>query len=144
AAAARSVSRAVSHAASVRSEANHERDESAAGEHEQYQPFDDSMLDPSSNASQSQASQEETGEGASADAERVDAGHTPGQALKSAKRPKYLRSRIGSQRSSVSSLLTDADSDVTVGAGADYALQSGGAVPSAGMPRSFNNPLSRS
>ncbi|KAL2194518.1 hypothetical protein P885DRAFT_42631 [Corynascus similis CBS 632.67] len=144
AAAARSVSRAVSHAASVRSEANHERNESAAGQHEQYQPFDDSMLHPNSDASQSQASHEESQEGASADTDRVDAGHTPGQALKTAKRPKYLRSRIGSQRSSVSSLLTDPDSDVTVGAGADYALQSGGAVPSSGMPRSFNNPLSRS
>ncbi|SPQ25804.1 c6f6d12f-e701-467a-b78e-6bacf3edbbe0 [Thermothielavioides terrestris] len=65
-------------------------------------------------------------------------------ALKAAKRPRFLRSRIGSQRSSVSSLHTDPDSDVTVGMGADYALQSGGAVPSSGMPRSFNNPLSRS
>ncbi|KAK4033519.1 hypothetical protein C8A01DRAFT_40025 [Parachaetomium inaequale] len=139
AAAARSISRAVSQAASVRSEANHEHNESAAEQHEQHQSFDDSIRQPSSDASLSEASQEHSEERGS-----VDAGHTPGQALKAAKRPKYLRSRIGSQRSSVSSLLTETDSDVTVGMGADYALQSGGAVPSLGMPRSFNNPLSRS
>ncbi|AEO60265.1 hypothetical protein MYCTH_2066367 [Thermothelomyces thermophilus ATCC 42464] len=100
-------------------------------------------------APRSQASHEESQEGPSAEAEpaeaeHADAGHTPGQALKTARRPKYLRSRMGSQRSSVSSLLTDPDSDVTVGAGADYALQSGGAAPSSGLPRSFNNSLSRS
>ncbi|KAK3376050.1 hypothetical protein B0T24DRAFT_214740 [Lasiosphaeria ovina] len=75
----------------------------------------------------------------------VDAGNTPGQALKIARqRPKYLRSRNASQRSSVSSLITDPESDVTVGLGTDYALQSGGAVPSLGMPRSLSNILSRS
>ncbi|KAK3385205.1 anucleate primary sterigmata protein B [Podospora didyma] len=75
----------------------------------------------------------------------LDAGHTPGQALKVAKqRPKYLRSRNASQRSSISSLITDPDSDVTVGLGTDYALQSGGAVPSLGMQRSMSNLLSRS
>ncbi|KAL2185927.1 hypothetical protein L209DRAFT_754412 [Thermothelomyces heterothallicus CBS 203.75] len=145
AATAMSVSRAVSQAASVRSEAGHERDESAvAEEHEQYRTFDDSMLHPTSDAPRSQASHEESQEGPSAEAEHADAGHTPGQALKTGRRPKYLRSRMGSQRSSVSSLLTDPDSDVTVEAGADYALQSGGAVPSSGLSRSFNNSLSRS
>ena len=75
----------------------------------------------------------------------VDAGSTLGHALKDSKqRPKYLKSRHASQRSSVSSLLTDPESDVTVGTGADYALQSGGAVPSWGTRRSTSNILSRS
>jgi len=75
----------------------------------------------------------------------LDAGSTPGQALRVAKqRSKYLRSRNASQRSSISSLATDPDSDVTVGLGTDYALQSGGATPSLGMPRSLSNILSRS
>ncbi|KAK0611241.1 hypothetical protein B0T14DRAFT_607375 [Immersiella caudata] len=75
----------------------------------------------------------------------LDAGHTPGQSLKVAKqRSKYLRSRNASQRSSISSLATDPESDVTVGLGTDYALQSGGATPSLGMPRSLSNILSRS
>ena len=133
AAAARSISRAVSHATSVRSEINPEHTDSAADN------TDDSLLQPDYNASQSQNSRDHSQERVP-----IDAGHTPGQALKSSKRPKYLRSRIGSQRSSVSSLLTDPESDVTVGTGADYALQSGGAVSSLGLPRGFNNPLSRS
>ena len=133
AAAARSISRAVSHATSVRSEVNPEHTDSAA-DHP-----DDSLLQPESNASVSENSRDHSQERVP-----IDAGHTPGQALKSSKRPKYLRSRIGSQRSSVSSLLTDPESDMTVGTGADYALQSGGAVSSLGLPRGFNNPLSRS
>ncbi|KAK4099845.1 hypothetical protein N658DRAFT_525083 [Parathielavia hyrcaniae] len=139
AAAARSVSRAVSHAASVREEGNDERDESTTEQYVGDQSADDSLLQPLSEASSSQINPEHGQERAF-----VDAGHTPGQALKSSKRPKYLRSRIGSQRSSVSSLLTDPESEVTVGTGADYALQSGGAMPSVGVPRGFNNPLSRS
>ncbi|KAI1857271.1 uncharacterized protein JN550_013354 [Neoarthrinium moseri] len=76
----------------------------------------------------------------------VDAGSTPGAALRYGTRPKYLRSRNASQRSSTSSFLTNEDgtSDVTVGLGADYALQSGGAIPSGGMQRSLSNVLSRS
>lgn len=76
----------------------------------------------------------------------VDAGSTPGMALKVAKRPRFLRSRIASQRSSTDSLMTndDADSDVTVGLGADYAIQTGGAIPPLGMQRSFSNILARS
>ncbi|KAK4124110.1 hypothetical protein N657DRAFT_616957 [Parathielavia appendiculata] len=137
--AARSVSRAVSHAASVRTEGNDGHNESTTEQHVRDQLADDSLLQPSSEASSSQISRDHSQERVSA-----DAGHTPGQALKSSKRPRYLRSRIGSQRSSVSSLLTDPESDVTVGTGADYALQSGGALPSLGLPRSLNNPLSRS
>ena len=52
---------------------------------------------------------------------------------RSRKRPKYLNSRMGSQRSSYSSYTTpstDGGSDVTLGA--DFALQSGGAAPYGG------------
>lgn len=73
----------------------------------------------------------------------LDAGSTPGHALRAGKRPKYLRSRNGSQRSSVSSFNTDPESDVTVGLGTDYALQSGGALPTLGLSRSTSNVLSR-
>ena len=80
----------------------------------------------------------------------TDAGSTPGVALlkrhSSGKRPKFLRSRHASQRSSVSSFITNPDShdgsDVTLGA--DYALQSGGAVPAGGFSRNSSIALSRS
>ncbi|KAG4277610.1 hypothetical protein FPRO04_07387 [Fusarium proliferatum] len=79
--------------------------------------------------------------------EKVDAGSTPGQSLRS-RRPKYLRSRFGSQRSSTSSFATNSEShegsDMTVGLGTDYALQSGGAVPAIGMLRNPSNPMLRS
>ncbi|EPE02584.1 anucleate primary sterigmata protein b [Ophiostoma piceae UAMH 11346] len=64
-----------------------------------------------------------------------------GGALRYGKRPRFLRSRNASQRSSASSFMTtpdandDVDSDVTVGLGADYALQSGGAAPAHGGGR---------
>ncbi|ETS75269.1 hypothetical protein PFICI_12213 [Pestalotiopsis fici W106-1] len=76
----------------------------------------------------------------------VDAGSTPGAALRSGNRPKYLHSRHASQRSSVSSYSAEEDgsSDNTVGLGADFAIQSGGAVPAGGMQRSLSNVLSRS
>ncbi|SPN99232.1 related to apsB protein [Cephalotrichum gorgonifer] len=68
-----------------------------------------------------------------------DAGNTPGHALRSGQRPKYLRSRNASGRSSTSSFTNtdhdDADSDVTVGQGA---------VPAIGMPPNLNNFLNRS
>ncbi|KAI6778434.1 Anucleate primary sterigmata protein B-like protein [Emericellopsis cladophorae] len=77
--------------------------------------------------------------------ERVDAGSTPGNALRTQKRPKYLRSRHGSQRSSTSSFAaseTHEGSDVTaMGYSADYALQSGGAIPALATPS--RNALSR-
>ena len=58
-------------------------------------------------------------------------------ALRSRKRPKFLKSRMASQRSSPSSyttVSTEGGSDITVGA--DYALQSGGAAPFGGSVRS--------
>ncbi|KAK6950554.1 hypothetical protein Daesc_008882 [Daldinia eschscholtzii] len=66
--------------------------------------------------------------------------------LKVGTRPRFLRSRHGSQRSSTSSFLSneDVESDATVGLGADYALQSGGALPAFGLTRSASNTLSRS
>jgi predicted nucleic acid-binding Zn-ribbon protein len=81
----------------------------------------------------------------------ADAGNTPGAALlsrrSSGKIPKFLRSRHASQRSSVSSFTSNTDyhddrSDVTLGA--DYALQTGGAVPTVGTSRSSSYMLSRS
>lgn len=82
--------------------------------------------------------------------ERFDAGSTPGHSLRG-RRPKYLRSRISSQRSSTSSFATNPESqdgsEVTaLGYGADYALQSGGAVPALGVPSRTvsSNMLSRS
>jgi len=79
----------------------------------------------------------------------TDAGSTPGGALlnqRSGKRPKFLRSRHASQRSSISSFVTNPEShdgsDVTLGA--DYALQSGGAVPAGGFSRNSSMTLSRS
>ncbi|KAK5630270.1 hypothetical protein RRF57_005985 [Xylaria bambusicola] len=76
----------------------------------------------------------------------TDAGATPGNALKVTKRPKYLRSRNASERSSASSFLAsdEIESDATVGLSADYALQSGGAAPAFGLTRSASNDLSRS
>ncbi|KAK8096195.1 hypothetical protein PG999_014217 [Apiospora kogelbergensis] len=64
-------------------------------------------------------------------------------------RPRFLVSRNASQRSSTSSNLDTIDnesneSDVTVGLGVDYAIQSGGAIPSYGMQRSMSNMLARS
>ncbi|KAJ4245307.1 hypothetical protein NW762_014178 [Fusarium torreyae] len=77
--------------------------------------------------------------------EKPDAGSTPGHSLRN-RRPKYLRSRFGSQRSSTSSFVTNPEShdDLTAGLGADYALQSGGAVPALGMLRNPSNPMLRS
>lgn len=58
-------------------------------------------------------------------------------AARTRKRPKFLKSRMASQRSSTSSyttVSTEGGSDITVGA--DYALQSGGAAPFGGSVRS--------
>ncbi|KAF9869407.1 microtubule associated protein [Colletotrichum karsti] len=80
----------------------------------------------------------------------VDAGNTPGLALRYGSRPKYLRSRATSQRSSVSSFVTnpdshdDLESDGTANLGADFALQSGGAATTTSLPRSLSSILSRS
>lgn len=63
---------------------------------------------------------------------------------KTRKRPKFLKSRISSQRSSYSSFTTtstETGSEMTLGA--DYALQSGGAIPIQGSSTSRPGDLSR-
>ncbi len=75
---------------------------------------------------------------------KADAGSTPGAALLSRRsspggRPKFLRSRHTSSHSSVSSFITNPESHD--GTDADYALQSGGAVPTATLSRSGSIPL---
>ncbi|KJZ69816.1 hypothetical protein HIM_10795 [Hirsutella minnesotensis 3608] len=80
--------------------------------------------------------------------DRLDAGSTPGNSLRISKRPKYLRSRHDSERSSTSSFVTNPepneDNDATAGAGLDYALHSGGAVSALGISRMPSNFLLRS
>ncbi|RCI12062.1 hypothetical protein L249_1266 [Ophiocordyceps polyrhachis-furcata BCC 54312] len=86
-------------------------------------------------------------------AESVDVGaSTEAPSLRLGRRPnKYLRSRHSSERSSTSSFITnpeshgDSDATVGLGLGLDYALRSGGAVPTTlGTPRVPSNPLLRS
>ena len=73
-------------------------------------------------------------------------GSSDSNSLRFGNRPKYLKSRSASQRSSASSVQQTGagDSDTTLGPGADYALQTGGAVPTLGMSRSMSDMLSRS
>ncbi|RDA89144.1 hypothetical protein CP532_2226 [Ophiocordyceps camponoti-leonardi (nom. inval.)] len=90
--------------------------------------------------------------GARSRAESVDVGaSTEPPSLRLGRRPnKYLRSRHSSERSSTSSFITnpeshgDSDATVGLGLGLDYALHSGGAVPTLGTPRVPSNPLLRS
>ncbi|EGY19505.1 hypothetical protein VD0004_g6813 [Verticillium dahliae] len=104
---------------------------------------DDDQSGADLSMSQSDASGEQ-----STDRGSVDVGSTPGHTLRYGKRPKYLRSRGTSQRSSTSSFVTnpeshdDLDSEGTVGLEIDYALQSGGATGPI-MPRTMSNILSR-
>ena len=80
----------------------------------------------------------------------ADAGSTPGAALvnrrRSGRRPKFLRSRNASQRSSISSSVanTDAEENSDMTYGTDYAMLSGGAVPAYGASRHSSYMLSRS
>ncbi|KAI1073572.1 hypothetical protein F5B20DRAFT_499356 [Whalleya microplaca] len=144
AAAARTVSRAISMATSRSA-----GDETAS---EHADPDASSHLDSHFDASQDSSfsvdapSLHDKGSGPNPNRLSVDAGNTPGQALKGGARPKYLRSRHASHNSSTESFAADddVDSDVTVGMGADYALQSGGAAPAYDMTRSISNTLSRS
>ncbi|TQV92956.1 anucleate primary sterigmata protein B [Cordyceps javanica] len=131
AAAARTVSRAVSMASNATRQGLDVEDDNGAVGDESFA----SSLDPNDGRwSQSQRS------------DRIDAGSTPGFALRK-QRPKYLRSRFGSQRSSTSSFLTNADSldegDLTSNHDIDLALQSGGVMPAMGMPRFSGGVMSR-
>lgn len=133
AAAARTISRAVS-MASQPDLRSHDYDEND----DQDEAHDTSLLSTSTDHDVSLSRSQSL-------SERMDTGSTPGNSLRGRK-PRYLRSRFGSQRSSTSSFATNPDdgSDITVGLGADYALQSGGAVPAMGMLRNTSNPILRS
>lgn len=161
-AAARTVSRAISMANSGRYDDSTEADNSVEADSEPSQDHIDHLNDIQ--ATPRKLKRHPTGDGTSESmlnrslSNRSvsggigDAGSTPGFALTrntSARRPKYLRSRYSSQHSSISSLLTNLESqdgsDATLGAEADYALQSGGAVPGGGFSQSGGTPgLSRS
>ncbi|KAK1753543.1 hypothetical protein QBC47DRAFT_347525 [Echria macrotheca] len=152
AATARTISRVVSQASADQAQQTDDDSRDATDDEHSFSQ-DRTGTDSEAAVSQSQESQASATQGSlrhrgseqSLHRLSLDAGHTPGQPLKVAKqRSKYLRSRNASQRSSISSLATDPDSDVTVGLGTDYALQSGGATPSLGMPRSLSNILTRS
>lgn len=142
AAAARTISRAMKMAGNSNTNTIPEEREPEDGEDEEREGLESSRVssigDQEGSLSRSQSLNE-----------RLDAGGTPGHALRS-KRPKYLRSRHASQRSSTSSFVTNPDSHdgsevTTLGQGADYALQSGGAVSALGpQPRSASNTLTRS
>ncbi|OAA57786.1 anucleate primary sterigmata protein B [Cordyceps fumosorosea ARSEF 2679] len=123
AAAARTVSRAVSMASNATRHATDADEDNGAAADES---FASSLDHNDSRWSQSQRS------------DRHDAGSTPGFGLRK-QRPKYLRSRFGSQRSSTSSFITNAESfddgDLTSNQDIDMALQSGGVMPAMGMPR---------
>lgn len=132
AAAARTVSRAVSMASNNTRQPFEADDENGGGVGDE--SFASSVDHNDSRWSQSQRS------------DRLDAGSTPGFALRS-KRPKYLRSRFGSQRSSTSSFITNAESfddgELTSNQDIDMALQSGGVMPAMGMTRLPSNLMPR-
>ncbi|KAK0716731.1 hypothetical protein B0T21DRAFT_296622 [Apiosordaria backusii] len=139
AAAARTISRAVSEAMSTNAETSSARTDPLKDEREFNHSAESSLVIPPTDQEPVQPSDSDTNWQRAS----IDTGSTHSQTMKSASRPKFLRSRNASQRSSVSSTITDPESDNTMGMGADYALQSGGAVPSLGMPRNFNSILSR-
>ncbi|CAN8105510.1 unnamed protein product [Discula destructiva] len=142
---ARSVSRARSRASSVKNKPAR-RDESSLHEEE------DNALRSNSISGASAGSPHRRNLGKS---ERVvprinvDAGSTPGHALEGGNRPKYLRSRMGTQRSSDDSYgADDAESNATVGTAgllADYGLPSASSVSALNMSRnsSMSNILTR-
>lgn len=154
AAAARTVSRAISMASAGGHEDVNDMDDSQLEEHTDTEvdyeatprkPVGNSLLDSSDERSTLRRHLSSN----SLHSFNADAGSTPGAALarkQSGKRPKFLRSRHASQRSSVSSFVTNPESrdgsDITLGA--DYALQSGGAVPATGFSRNTSLQLSRS
>lgn len=131
AAAARTISRAVSMASNGRNiNQTHQYEDSDRTEREleDRDDQDDSLL--SSIGDQEGSSSRSRSHSRS---ERFDAGSTPGHSLRG-RRPKYLRSRVTSQRSSTSSFATNPESQdgseaTALGYGLDYALQSGGTVP---------------
>ncbi|KXJ90036.1 hypothetical protein Micbo1qcDRAFT_148889 [Microdochium bolleyi] len=75
----------------------------------------------------------------------ADAGATPGNALKTGKRPRFLRSRNASQRSSTSSFLTgdDLENESTMGIDGDLLPSAASVAPRGTLSRSASNVLSR-
>ncbi|EMR61267.1 putative anucleate primary sterigmata protein b protein [Eutypa lata UCREL1] len=152
AAAARSVSRAIS-MASNRPEYIKEEDsvnENTEANSSNLQPRSLPQLPPTSHATSTAAvSTRHQPSDVELPKLTLDTGSAAGDSQTIGNRPKFLRSRNASQRSSTSSFAShdddvDIDSEVTVGLGVDYALQSGGAVPAHGMSRSLSDSLSRS
>lgn len=152
AAAARTVSRAISMAASNRQSANARPDDStsellAALRHQTTTDHDTPRQSIETDNQPPQANPPTNNNNSS----RNNHNNNNNNTHNSTRAPKFLRSRNASQRSSTSSFLTnddvdvaDVDSEPTVGLGADYALQSGGAAPVYGMTRSASNSLLRS
>jgi regulator of replication initiation timing len=149
AAAARTISRAVSMAGRAAPRYNTDSADNAQQQYKSEETADDEGGREGQDSSQvsSIGDQDASRSRSQSLSERFDAGSTPGQALRNPKRPKYLRSRFGSTRSSTSSFATNPESQdgsdiTTLGYGADYALQSGGAVPALGASsRSASNIL---
>ncbi|KAI0870894.1 hypothetical protein GGS24DRAFT_510422 [Hypoxylon argillaceum] len=144
AAASRAVSRATSTATNVTAhKLPREQPEESGTPVQNTSNIEDTDDDPSFSAAPTlnQSSSDVTANRLSVDTELH-----PGNSLKVVKRPKYLRTRNASQRSSSSSFLTsdDVDSDATVGLSADYAPNPGGAAPAFGLMRNASNDLSRS
>ncbi|KAK7754405.1 hypothetical protein SLS62_003698 [Diatrype stigma] len=144
AAAARSVSRAISMASS-RAEERQEDSGNVTSEADSatLQPRSHSQHRPHNDASSASVRHE------TSDIELPKLTLDTGNSSKTDSRPKFLRSRNASQRSSTSSFLSnedvvDIDSEATVGLGVDFALQSGGAIPAHGLTRSLSTSLSRS
>ncbi|KAF3763405.1 hypothetical protein M406DRAFT_10839, partial [Cryphonectria parasitica EP155] len=142
AATARTVSRAMSRHSNAKDEAGHDGSGDSAA-------ADDYFLQAGTASTASKHPSSQRTAERSIPKISVDAGSTPGNALKGGQRPKYLRSRMSSQRSSDSDFAAgDTESDATVGTAdlrADYALQSGGAVPAMSMSRnsSVSNMITR-
>ena len=133
AAAARTASRTVSHATRQPNDDSQPiSQQEEEDENDQDHSFASSLATPSEGLSRSHS-----GSG------QRDVGSNSGYGVRS---KKYLRSRYSSQRSSTSSFATNTEShegsEATVNHGADYALQSGGAVPA--MLRNASNPMPRS
>ncbi|RYO80876.1 hypothetical protein DL762_007426 [Monosporascus cannonballus] len=145
AAAARTVSRAIS-MASHHSASDGKNNRAADDSQADLSSRDNSSLQPPNDVSSAGSSLQQQTSKLDIPKLSIDAGSTPGLALKTNSRPKFLRSRNASQRSSTSSFASneDGDSDTAAGMGADYALQSGGAVPAYGLNRSVSNSLTRS
>lgn len=149
---ARTISRAMSRVSGVRDEPGNDSEALSNSGDSVRRPrlFTDDSLPNAGSASVNSGISSQRNSDMSIPKISVDAGSTPGNALKGSNRPKYLRSRMGSSQRSSSSSVTaeDIESDATVGTGglgADYALQSGGAIPALNMSRnsSMSNIITR-